>query len=136
MPSHTVVGFFENVDTAETARAQLIKEGTPASAIETHHHIDASSESEGSDYIDGSAVGSAIGTGIELGALAAIPIVGPWLASGPLQKSAQQTDQDLEHAFEDFGRKPSTQPCLRVTTANPDQIRDRLRALGATLEDD
>ncbi len=140
MTSKTVVGVFTDARAAEMARTQLIKEGYPASVIEIHHETDPTDEStpasdaSDGDNLDGSAVGLAMGTGLELGALAAIPILGPLLASGPLQNAAQQSQHHLEHAFEDFGREPSPRITLKITTDHPDRTRDRLQALGATLK--
>ena len=70
-----------------------------------------------------------MGTGMELGVLAAIPVVGPLLASGPLDQAADKTQAHLSPAFANFGRTRGIR--MSITTTNPEKVRRDLSKLGA-----
>lgn len=122
----TVTVKFQTRAAADKARQKLLQDGYEPNALVIHDDV---SESSRNDTLDSSAVASAMGKGMELGALAAIPVVGPLLASGPLDQAADETQAHLSPAFANFGRTRGIR--MSITTAHPEKVRRDLSKLGA-----
>ncbi len=131
---------FNTPEAARHARQRLRTAGFDAATLHViDRGIEAARELPGNTDLDGRAMGSTLGTGIELGVLAAIPILGPLWAAKRLGPLANQTDADFDTAFADYGKlSERAEGVLRAVTAGKAALlvehADRARlaaALGA-----
>lgn len=130
----TLIAEFETLDRAQTARQQLLKAGYAEASVRVPDpSFPSQTATAESPRVDGSAIGSALGTGIELGMIAAIPFVGPLLALGPLEHAAEKSQDRLAPAFTDSPHPESIR--MTVVTDQPDKARRDLRRLGARIAD-
>ena len=132
---------FNTPEAAQHARQRLRGAGFDAATLHVvDRSVEAARELPGNTDIDGSALGSTWATGVELGALAAIPILGPILAAKRLGHLANQTDADFDTAFADYGRlSEGAERVLRAVTAGKAALlvehADRARLASALTAD-
>lgn len=138
------IAVFERLADARRARTRLVEAGVdPDQLAVVARHLP--SPLQRNETIDGSALGEAMGTGVELGVVAAIPIIGPILAMGPLERIATNTQQRLKDAFQDFGCAPDESgeaeaavqagKTVLVFTGDHGAFAETVRALGGSLFD-
>lgn len=136
------IAVFDRLSDARRMRSRLLEAGMDRDRVALiARRLPAELQRE--QTIDGGALGEAMETGVELGVVAAIPIIGPILAMGPLERIATATQQRLKDAFEDFGCAPEDSAeaeravhdgkALLLIRADEDALSETVAAAGGRL---